>query len=147
MKRYSIGNFKVLPLSVPHGETPNFAFVIDHEDMGRLLFCTDAECFNYKIADVNHIFMEANYSEEIAIKKLMDNETLRSQSHTHMEINATIKAIQRLCNPLLQTVGLIHLSDGLSDERAFFERVYGEVGIKPIALNKGDVIELKLSDF
>ena len=41
MKMFEAGDFKVKPFYVPHNGTPNYAYLIEHEEMGKLLFATD----------------------------------------------------------------------------------------------------------
>lgn len=137
--RYKFGSFAIMPLSVPHGDCPNYAYVIDHPDTGRIVFATDCEDFSYDIKDVTTLMIEANYSEEILLNKALDGEEIRSRSETHMEINRAISVIERLQSPKLRRVVLLHLSDGFSDERAFIEAVKEKVGdmVEVYAADKG----------
>lgn len=137
--KYRIGSFSVMPLPVPHGDCPNYAYVIDHPSCGRIVFATDCEDFPYDIKDVTTLMIEANYSEEILLNKALDGEEIRSRSETHMEINTAISVIDRLCGPSLRRVVLLHLSDGLSDERAFISQVREVVGdmVEVYAADKG----------
>lgn len=112
-----------MPLQVPHGDCTNFAYVIEHPDCGRIVFCTDAENFPYNIPDVTSLIIEANYCEDLLVDALMDDKAIHSQSHTHMEIDTTISVVKRLVSPKLMRVVLIHLSGGFSDEKAFKSRI------------------------
>lgn len=144
--RYKIGGFIVQPLEVQHN-VQNFAYIIEHEEFGKLVFCTDAMSFPYKVKDVNHLLIEANYSEDLIIDNLCKNETIRSHNEYHMEIGKTIEAIKRNINPELRTLMLIHLSDGQSDEKLFQKMVFEEVGLKPIIADKGVIINIDKTDF
>lgn len=43
-KRFQCGEFKIMGFYIPHDNTPNFGFLIEHEkEMGRLLYLTDLE--------------------------------------------------------------------------------------------------------
>lgn len=143
--KYRIGSFQVMPLEVPHGDCPNFAYVIDNPFTGRIVFATDCEDFPYDIPDVTTLMIEANYSEEILLRHALDGEEIRSRSGTHMEINTTLNAIERLQSPKLRRVVLLHLSDGLSDEKAFIKAVQGVVGefVEVYAADKGMKIGLE----
>ena len=143
--RYTVGSFTIMPLKVPHGDCPNFAYVIDHPSCGRILFATDCEDFPYDIKDVTTLMIEANYSEEILLRHALDGDDIRSHSETHMEINRTLACIERLQSPKLRRVVLLHLSDGLSDERAFIKAVRGVVGdfVEVYAADKGMKIGLE----
>lgn len=56
-----IGGFSIQPLSVPHS-CECYAYIIQHEEFGKLVFATDCSEFKYKIKSVNHWLLEANYS-------------------------------------------------------------------------------------
>ena len=139
--KYKLANcgFSIMALPVPHGDCPNYAYVIDHPDTGRIVFATDCEDFPYDIKDVTTLMIEANYSEEILLNKALDGEDIRSRSETHMEISRCVSAIERLCSPKLRRVVLLHLSDGFSDERAFIGAVREVVGdmVEVYAADKG----------
>lgn len=143
--KYVIGSFTIMPLSVPHGDCPNFAYIIDHYATGRIVFATDCEDFPYDIKDVTTLMIEANYSEEISLQHALDGEEIRSRSETHMEINRTLACIERLQSPKLRRVVLLHLSDGLSDEKAFIKAVQEKVGefVEVYAADKGMKIGLE----
>lgn len=145
-KRYRIGEFEVMPLEVPHN-VPNFAFVISHPEIGKLLYATDLTSFNYRIKDLTSMLIEANYSEEILVQALCENKDIRSKSENHLEINRTVEAIRNNFGGSLNTVILCHLSDALSDEKKFIETVYNETSIRPYAARAGMEIELKCEDF
>lgn len=144
--QYKIGGFVVMALPVQHN-CMNYSYLITHEEFGKLVLCTDAISFPYKIKGLNNLFIEANYSEDLMIDNLCKNETIRSHNEFHMEINQTIEAIKRNMNPELRTLMLIHLSDGQSDEKLFQKMVFEEVGIKPIVADKGIEIPLDKFDF
>lgn len=145
-KRYKIGNFIVMPLLVNHNDM-NFAYVISHEEIGKMIFCTDATSFPYKIKDANHLVIESNYSEDIVIDNMCDNAEIKSHNENHMEITQTISAIKNNYSSSLNNVMLIHLSDALSNEQLFREKVFNEIGIIPIIANKGTEIEINKEVF
>lgn len=144
--QYKIGRFVVMALPVQHN-CENYSYLVTHEEFGKLVFCTDAMSFPYKIKGCNYILIESNYSEDLIIDNLCKNETIRSHNEYHMEISKTIESIKRNMNPELRTLMLIHLSDGQSDERMFKQMVFYEVGIKPIIADKGIIVQLNKEDF
>lgn len=145
-KRYKIGNFIVMPLEVEHNVL-NFAYIIEHEEICKLVFATDLTHFPYKIKGVNHLLIEANNSEDLIIDHLCDNEVIRSMSENHMEINETIKAIRNNFSSDLNTIILCHLSDGQSDENMFKQMILDEFGIWPYVADKGLQVELNREEF
>lgn len=147
MKRYKIGRWEILPLKVKHGECECFAYHITMPDGQTLLFCTDAETFNYKLPNVNVLMIEANYSEDILINKMLDNEDIRSASYTHMELNTTINVINRLYSPNLRNIILIHLSSGLSDENGFKKAIFEQCGVRAEVADANKTFILEKEDF
>lgn len=148
-KAYDINGYKVMPLEVPHGECQNYAYVIDlPNNDGRLLFCTDAERFRYKVGDVNYIMIEANYSDEILMQKLMDGEDVQSRSENHMEISETERVVKSHTSEDLRAVVLIHLSNGLSHAERFKSRISAVVPtVDVIVAERGTEIEFSKFDF
>lgn len=147
MSKYHIGGFTVIALRVMHGDCPNYAYHITLPDGQTLLFATDLERFNYEIKGYNHILCEANYSDDIRICAMLNGAKLRGQSRNHMEIGETINTINRLKSPELQTVVLLHLSQGLSDAKGFKRRIFEECGVKAEIADKNKTFVLRKTDF
>lgn len=146
IKRYKIGNFVVMALDTPHG-VPTYSYIIEHPEMGTLAFITDTSNWKYTIKSVNHWLIEANYDEEILINAICDNEDVRSQSQQHLSISKTINVLKRNYSASTMGVYLLHLSNGLSNEKEFENRVRKEIGVECHAVNIGDVYELKSQEF
>ena len=134
MHGYIVGGFKVFAMPVCH-DVPCLGFIIEHEDMGRMLFVTDTMMLEYRVTGLNHILLEANYAEDILDAKIEAGSVPVSMKprliHSHMEIE-TAKGILR-ANDLsgVNEIVLIHLSNGNSDERRFIREVQ-EVSGKPV---------------
>lgn len=134
MHGYIVGGFKVFAMPVCH-DVPCVGFIIEHEDMGRMLFVTDTMMLEYRVPGLNHILLEANYAEDILDAKIEAGSVPVSMKprliHSHMEIE-TAKGILR-ANDLsgVNEIVLIHLSNGNSDERRFIREVQ-EVSGKPV---------------
>lgn len=121
-KCYKVGAFKVMPLRVPHGDTLNYAYIIDGNTIGRVAFITDASDFDYTIIGVNTLLIEANYSDELLLKAITEK-SVRGSSEYHLNIITTKSVINRHYTPDLRRVVLLHLSDAYSDERAFLTQI------------------------
>lgn len=135
-----------MPLVVEHN-VPNFAYVIDHDEIGKMVFATDLTHFPYKVKGVNHLLIEANNSEDLIIDHLCKDEAIRSMSENHMEINETIKAIRNNMSSELNNIILCHLSDGQSDEGMFKKMVFDEFGIMPYVADKHLAVEINKDEF
>jgi len=140
-KKYRIGSFKITPIEVSHS-VPNYAYLIENDDFGKLLFVTDTNSFPYKIKGLNHLFIEANYSSQVIEDNAVENKWNSSASTSHMEINTTIDVIKHNLSSSLRTICLLHLSDGNSDELMFKRMVWNETGRRCYVADKGLVINL-----
>lgn len=145
-KKYRIGDFTVQPINVYHN-IENYAYIVDCDEFGRLLFITDCVRFPYRIKGVNHLIVEANYSNDIVLDHMMNGYEIRSQNQYHMELEDTIECIKNNMSSELNTLTICHLSDGQSDERMFADRIYDEAGIMPKIASKGLVVELNKEEF
>lgn len=142
-----IGNFSVMPLEVPH-DVKNYAYIVEHEDIGRLLFATDLTDFPYTIDGINHLCIECNYSEDKIVEAMVENDDVHIGSEQHMEIEKCVELVGRLWNPKMRTVTLMHLSSQFSDEAEFVRRVQEVAGYAVVtAADKGIEVDLCLTDF
>lgn len=142
-----IRNFIVQPIPVEHS-VECYSFLIEHKEMGRLVFCTDCSSFPYRIKNVNHLLIESNYSDDIAIDNMCNGFDNRSLSANHLEINDTIDALKRNYSPSLQTICLLHLSSGNSNADEFKQRVKDELGFSNVYVaDKGLTINLDKDEF
>jgi phosphoribosyl 1,2-cyclic phosphodiesterase len=142
-----IGGFLVQPLEVPHS-CECYAYIITHQEFGKLLFFTDCSAFKYKVKGCNHILAECNYSDEILISKMCDNELGRSLYGNHLELEDCVGALKANFGADTQSITLIHLSDSNSNEVEFVQRVKDEFGFENVsAAFAGQVINLEKEEF
>ena len=146
-EKVQIGRFKVQPIEVPHS-CQCYAYLIEHNAIGRMLFATDCKHFCYKIKNLNHIFIEANWDEELVVDSLCRDEEIRSRYCNHMEIQSTLQALRNNFNSNLQNICLIHLSGGNANPKMFKDMVRGSLGFDNVFIaDKGVEIPLQLSEF
>lgn len=134
-KWFQCGEFKVMGFYVPHDKTPNFGYLIEHEEMGRLLYMTDLEyCpYSFKNLLVQHLLLECNYIEEL-VNREAENYRHRLQGHCSLD---TCKGIVKANKtPDLRTVTLIHLSDMACDP---------DMVLKEIKAVAGDRVEVNVA--
>ena len=142
-----IGGFSIQPLLVPHS-CECYAYIIQHEECGKIVIATDCSAFKYKIKSVNHWLLEANYSEEILIEKMCGDDLGRSLYQHHLELEDSVKALKVNFGADTQSITLIHLSSSNSDEKAFVQRVKDELGFENVvAACAGQVINLQKEEF
>jgi len=139
---YQIGNFNITPFHCTH-DCECFGYLIRHEEIGTLLFATDT-CFirdNFKKLSINHICIEANYSEAIVNELLsigaINQARVDRVLKTHMELGTCRDFVTANMTPMLDSVLLLHLSDNNSNS-ADFQRTIQEV--------VGDKVAVRIAD-
>lgn len=146
MKAYRIGGFRVMPLLAIH-DVPCLSYVIEHPEMGRLLFMTDSVSFDYVIRDLDHIMIEANYSDDILDSNInlgLEPATIRQRLlQSHCELSTTSRIIQAQ-QPMghLKEVVLLHLSSRNSDKTKFQSTIEKQTGIPTHVAERYTTIDL-----
>ena len=141
MHGYRIGTFKVFVVPVEH-DVPCVGFVIEHAEMGKMLFVTDTMMFEYRIENLSHILLEANYSDEILDYNIENSITPASMRprllQSHMEIKTTEQILLSSNLDSVNEIVLIHLSNNNSDAEQFKQRIMQKTG-KPVIVAKRGV--------
>lgn len=122
---YQLGNYTITPFPVIHDAIEPFGFIIRHPHIGTLLFATDTEYIkqNFKKINLNHIMVECNYSQKIIDGRVHQHETVKGLRdrilQSHMELETCKEFIRTNATAALDTVTLLHLSDGNSNAGQF----------------------------
>lgn len=118
-KYFKIGSFSAVPFSLPHTSAnkepcPNFGYLVEHEEMGKLLYLTDFEHCRYKFKsmEINHLVMGCNYCEELIDR---NNPKWKHQITGHCSLSTCKQFIKENLTESLKTVTLVHLSGDASD--------------------------------
>lgn len=127
MEAVQVGKFKVTGFYLPHNGTPCFGYCLEHPETGRMVFLTDFELceWNFRTKKLNHIFIEANYSNELI------DYSFPNAKHVllgHCELETSLDFIESNITDSLKNVVLLHLSDRNSDEKEFCSAVQSIVG-------------------
>ncbi len=147
---YAIGGFKVYAFPVLH-DVPCLGYIIEHAEMGRMLFVTDTMMLEYTFPKMNHILLEANYADDILDRRIEEGAVPAAMRPrligSHMELETT-KGILKAndlsdCNEVV----LIHLSNGNSDEGRFVREVSEVAGVPVYAANAGMVLDLSKNPY
>lgn len=153
MLRHSLGPWGVSPFPVHHDAAEPMGFMVDHPELGRLLFVTDTCQVDYcfRAYAPAHILVEANWSDDVLDNNVLsgriDGKRARRVRDTHLSLRAACDLVATNATPSLQTVTLIHLSDGNSDEAACLEAMRRTVPAAQVyAARKGLVIDLNPFD-
>ena len=122
-------------------ECPCYGFLIEHSELGRMLYITDTELIKWKFKNINHILLGVNYD-----KDLLDSESQSKRNHVyrgHLSIDTACEFVK--CNSdNLETVIMCHLSDSNSDVDSFIGKMKNVVPVANVCVaEKGLDIELK----
>lgn len=138
---YMFGSFKVIPFSVAH-DVPCVGFVIQHPEMGSLLFYTDTPFCEHTFVGINHILLETNYSDEIIDERMIGDPRKERVKASHQSLATAKEYLKKTDLSEMRNVVLIHLSDSNSDAE-LFKREIEQVSGKPVTIaSKGVVLEL-----
>ena len=146
-QRFRLGGFAVQPFYLPHNGVPNFGYLIEHYEMGKLLFMTDMEyCrYDFKALGINHIMVESNYDMEL-VDKSIPNYTHKLLGHC--SIQTTCGIIRANKTPELRTVTLCHL--GAFSNEVSFKRKAKEAAGSGVNIDfayAGKVFDISLMPF
>ena len=152
-KPMTLGGFKVcaIPMTDLQGnwmhtnadgsECPCYGFLIEHSELGRMLYITDTELIKWKFRDINHILLGVNYD-----KNMIDNENQSKKNHVfrgHLSIDTACEFVK--CNSdSLETVIMCHLSDSNSDVDSFISKMKNVVPRANVCVaDRGLEVELR----
>lgn len=132
----TFGGFTVLPFAITHDAAEPLGFVIQHRDIGILVFATDTQALPYDFGKVDTYMIEANYA-----KSILDRNVLRGKVNyqlgerteaNHMSLESCAEFL--LQQDLTETtrIVLLHLSDTNSDSEAFSRYIIKRTGIPNI---------------
>lgn len=127
-----IGEFKIIPFYLPHTtrdkETgkiipcPNFGFLIEHEEMGKLIYATDFEYlpFRFTSQNVQHWLIECNHMDNMVdCGSAKYEHVLRG----HSSLSTVKKIIEVNKTPDMRNVILCHLSQDNADPEIMQEEI------------------------
>lgn len=153
MHIYTIGEFNVRCFDTVHDAKEPLGFIIEHRELGQLLFITDTSFCKYNFRDLalDHIMVEANYDDGILYANmangLIDASRASRTRQTHFSLRQACELIKSVQTGSLKTVVLIHLSHDNADAAAFarkaeevalFAKIYVAARGTTIELNKDE---------
>ena len=121
--------------------------MVQHKDMGKLLFITDSYYCKYTFKGIDHILVECNYKKEILEENINNGlipEWLRDRiTISHFEIENVKEFLRSSDLSRTKNIVLIHLSSQNSDKKLFkneIEKVTGRpvtVAVENLEINIG----------
>ena len=146
-----VGSFLVYPFDVKHDASEPLGFLIEHEEMGRLLFVTDSYLLRYGFRGVTHWLIECNYNTDILQDRLASGAVHPAQYKrtllSHMSYETCQKTL--LASDLTSTrhIMLIHLSDGNSDAERCRLGIAGVTGKDVRVATRGMTLAINRTPF
>lgn len=141
-KAFKIGEFTILPFNVHHDAEEPLGFLINHKEIGNLLFLTDTYYCDYNFKNLNHILVECNYSKEY-----IEDDTLSLRNrivNSHFELSNVIEFLKANDLSKVKNIMLLHLSSSNADESHFKEEIEKNIGLPVGIAKKGKEIDLNI---
>lgn len=150
-EKIRVGGFTILPFDTQHDAEEPLGFLIQHQDMGKLLFITDSYYCKYKFKGLDHIMVECNYKKEILqqnIEKGLVLECLKNRiTKSHFELENVKEFLRSSDLSNTKNIVLIHLSSQNSDKNLFKEEIERSTG-RPVYIgSKGLEIDISKKVF
>lgn len=142
-KLFNIGTFRILPFNIHHDAKEPLGFLINHKEIGNLLFLTDTYYCDYNFKNLNHILVECNYSKEYLDSE--DNLTLRNRIvSSHFELNNVIEFLKSNDLSNVKNILLLHISEKNGDKILFKELIEKNIGFPVQTAEKGVILDLNV---
>lgn len=151
LKTIHLGGFAVRPIPAEHDAAEPLAFIIDHEEIGRLLFATDTYFIRYTIPHLTNLMIECNYSLPILNANIAAGivpEALKARTmDSHMSLAHLKEMLAANDLSAVNNIVLIHMSGSNSQKEAFVADIAKQTGKHTIAAEKGLTIEINKTPF
>lgn len=139
-KGYKLGNFKIIPFELSH-DVKCYGYLVEHPDMGKMVFITDTNECDYYFEGLNHIMIEANYADDILEKNIIEGRVSAAMRprlrRSHFELETCKETIQSFDISNVINIILIHLSNGNSNEKRFEDEIRNLTGKMVYVADKG----------
>lgn len=151
LKSFKVGGYNIIPFQIKHDCAEPVGYLIQHKDIGTLLFATDTYYLEYTFEHLNYILIECNYSLDILNKNIEDGKvhpTFKNrvlQSHFELQNAKSFFNANNLKE--VRSIVLLHLSNNNSNAAEFKAEIEQITG-KPVYIaDKGLTIDISLYPF
>jgi phosphoribosyl 1,2-cyclic phosphodiesterase len=146
-----IKEWEIQALKIDHDAAEPLAFIIEHKSCGRVLFVTDTYILRYKFDPLfDYVIIEANYCAQMADKwrqskgvGFVEDRRLKN----HMSYQTALTTLERMDLSKCKKIVLIHLSDGLTNEKQFINGVEEGFGIPTYCAAPGMELSFNLNPY
>lgn len=100
---------------------PCYGFLIEHKEMGRMIYITDTAIVKWRFKNINHILLGVNYDKDMIYP---DNEGKKNHIFGgHLSIDTACNFVKSNNSDSLHNVIMCHLSSENADKDKFIERM------------------------
>ena len=136
---FKIGNFTILPFEAKHDAKEPLGFLINHKDIGNLLFLTDSYYCEYKFENLNHILVECNYKKSL-LDENIENKiiplSLRNRiTKSHFELENVIEFLKSNDLSKVKNIMILHISSQNGNDGIFKSEIEKNIGL-PVEIAK-----------
>lgn len=146
MTKYKLKSFNIMPFESQHDAREPCGFIINHEELGNLLFLTDSYYCKFKFKNLNHIMIEANYRASILEEKIIAGKipaaVYKRIKKSHFEIEDVKEFLKASELNKVSEIVLIHMSDSNSDAN-FKKEIENCTGVPTIEALSGICLNLE----
>ena len=139
MEQFNVGSLDIVPFTTFHDAAEPLGFLIKSRVDGDVLaFATDTVNLRYKFPGLNILAIEANYDKHILERSSRPDKLKQRIVNAHMEIDTLCDYLRSLDLSQCREIHLLHLSEAVSHERHFINKVARAVppGIEITACEK-----------
>lgn len=139
MDQFNVGSFDIVAFTTFHDAREPLGFLIKSRVDGDVLaFATDTVNLRYKFPGLNILAIEANYDKHILERSSRPDKLKQRIVNAHMEIDTLCDYLRSLDLSKCREIHLLHLSETVSHERHFINKVVRAVppGIEITACEK-----------
>ena len=139
MEQFNVGSLDIVPFTTFHDAAEPLGFLIKSRVDGDVLaFATDTVNLRYKFPGLNILAIEANYDKHILERSSRPEKLKQRVANAHMEIDTLCDYLRSLDLSQCREIHLLHLSEAVSHERHFINKVARAVppGIEITACEK-----------
>lgn len=136
-----LSDFKISSFDASH-DISTLGFIIESE-REKIFFLTDSYKLIWNLSSWKFtcVMIEANYCEEI-VKSKPESFINKRRLRSHMSIQTAILTLEKMDLSQCKNIVLLHLSDGVSNEKQFKEMTEQRFGIPVTIATKNQILNL-----
>lgn len=124
MEQFNVGSLDIVPFTTFHDAAEPLGFLIKSRVDGDVLaFATDTVNLRYKFPGLNILAIEANYDQNVLERSSRPEKLKKRIVNAHMEIDTLCEYLRSLDLSKCREIHLLHLSDAISHEGHFINKV------------------------